>query len=184
MPSCDGCGSAISETQVICEFCGATLRAVTDPIDEARAVVELGLAWSKMGQRAARGNPMKSLIASHPMLAGQRALSFWSSAFMPTTLEGLLAAGEQALGLIRPDAQITDVQAMQMNKVMGPRLETIVELCELKGGGDPRVDTFKVLARRKLKELSAGKFRAWRNYVLMFVGLFLFFGAAWVFLEP
>jgi len=160
------------------------LRTVSDPIEEAKAVVELGLVWARMGQASAKGNPMRALLSNHPMMLGQKATTFWSSAFMPTTLEGLLAAGEQALGFIRPDAQLMDAQAMQMNKVIGPRLETIVELCELKGAGDPRVESFKIIARRKLEELDKGESRAWRNYILIFVGFFLFMGAALYLVQP
>ena len=182
MPSCDGCGSGISETQVICEFCGQTLRAVSDPIEEAKAVLELGRAWAKVGQSSASAGPLKGLIANHPLMAINKAKGFWSSAFMPTTLEGLLVAGEQALGLIRPDAQIMDAAAMEMNKLIRPRLETIIELCELKGAGDPRVEALKRVANRKLAALSKGRFRAWRNWGLMILAFFLFFGGVLFFL--
>jgi len=165
MASCTGCGSGVSDTQVICEFCGLVLRTVTDPIDEAKAVVELGRAWSRMGQSG-----LGTLL---PGLAAQKSKAFWGAAFMPTTLEGLLAAGEQALGLIRPDAQLSDVRAMEMNKVLGSRLASIVELCELKGPGNERVEVLKRISTKKLAALAAGRKRAWRNYALLVGGLIL-----------
>ena len=62
---------------------------------------------------------------------------------------------------------------MEMNKVLGSRLASIVELCELKGPGNERVEVLKRISTKKLAALAAGRKRAWRNYALLLGGLIL-----------
>jgi hypothetical protein len=69
MPSCPTCGSPSPDGQIVCEFCGHTLRKVSDPADEIRAVQELGNAWAKVGQTATNSNNAKGLfgVAARPI---------------------------------------------------------------------------------------------------------------------
>ncbi len=136
MGTCSGCGSPVSEAQVVCEFCGKTLRTVTDPTDEVRAVSELGRAWSKIGQDLARNmkGGLNAFSADNPLVLAGKGKVFWETAFMPTTLDGLLAAGEQALGLLRPNVEMNDIITLELNKAITARLQSVLEICELRGG--------------------------------------------------
>ncbi len=147
MSSCNACGSPTSESQIVCEFCGKTLRAVTDAADEVRAVAELGKAWGRIGQDAVSGGALKLATSGNSIAMGQKATVFWEAAFMPTTLDGLLAAGEQAIGLIRP---ISSATGQSINDALSGRLTAIVDLCDMKGPTDPRVGAFKSVAQRKI----------------------------------
>ena len=152
--SCISCGAPIGGGSLICEFCGTAQQAITDPVEEVKAVQQLSIAWSKMGQQTAREG--RSLLSQmygqgHPIAVTNRAKNFWSSAYMPSTSEGLFAAAEQAAMMVA-DIKFGDTMAPTLNPIMLSRMDNCLEMLEIKAPGDPRLAGLTRLYHKKKAE--------------------------------
>ncbi len=164
--SCVSCGAPINAGSLICEFCGTAQKTITDPADEVRAIQELSTAWSKMGQKTANqaGGPLGQMFGQgHPVAMANKARSFWNSAYMPSTTEGLFAAAEQAAMLVA-DFRMGDMMAPTLNPIMLSRMDNCLEMLEIKAPGDPRLAGLMRLYEKKKKENSG----IWKKMGLCF----------------
>jgi hypothetical protein len=147
--SCNGCGAPISETALICEFCGVAQKSITDPDDEIKAIQEIGQAWANMGRN------LGSIFGDgHPMKRIPKVKAFWQSAYMPQSSQGLFAAAEQAL-LQHKKAALSDAETMAVNPILLGRASNCIDMLQIKAPGDPRIAGLQNLLEKKKSETSA-----------------------------
>jgi hypothetical protein len=152
--SCNSCGAPAGAGTLICEFCGMAQQTITDPADEVRAVQELSSAWSRMGRQTAAesgGLFSQAYGKANPAAVAGRARNFWTSAYMPSTAEGLFAAAEQAAMMVA-DIKFGDMMAPTLNPIMLSRMDNCIEMLEIKVPGDPRLAGLTRLYHKKKAE--------------------------------
>lgn len=153
--NCITCGAPMGSGTLLCEFCGTAQKTISDPADEVKAVIELSQVWAKLGEQDATTKGLAhSVGAGSPQAIAIKTRKFWSTAYMPSTAEGLVAAAEQSAMLITK-ANFGDAIAPAVNAAMLGRMENCLDMLAIKAPGDPRLAALQAMYAKK-KEANTG----------------------------